>query len=60
MTEKIKTDVDRLLFVLTMKKNFPIHFSEIEFLKLKLKSMSAHIFSSISQISKTKFYIPQT
>ena len=30
MKEKIKTDVDRLLLVLTMKKKFPIYFAKIE------------------------------
>ena len=30
MGEKIKTDVDRLLFVLTVKKKFPIYFAKIE------------------------------
>ena len=30
MAKKIKTDVDRLLLILPMKKNFPICFAKIE------------------------------
>ena len=43
MLEKIKTDVDRLLLVLTMKKNFLIHFAKIElFLISKAKVLSKY------------------
>ena len=31
MVKKIKTDVDGLLFVLTVKTNFTIYFANIEF-----------------------------
>ena len=40
MVEKIKADVDRLLLVLTMKKNVPIYFAKIQL------STSVFIFST--------------
>ena len=61
MVEKIKTDVDGLLFVLTVKKNFPIYFAKFElFFNLDTKSSlftSIFIFSTISQIFKRKMYV---
>ena len=33
MVEKMKTELDRLLLVLTMKRSFPINFAKIEFKK---------------------------
>ena len=39
MVEKIKTEVDRVLLVLNMKKNFPIYFTKIElFLNFETES----------------------
>ena len=46
LIRKIKTDVDRLLLILTMKKNIPIGFA-----KIKL------IFFTISQILEKNFYV---
>ena len=61
MVEKIKTDVDKLLLVLTMNKIFPIYIAEIElFLNFETKtslSTSVFIFTTISQFSETKFYV---
>ena len=63
MVEKIKTDVDRLLLVSTMKKQCPIYFAETElFFNFETKnSLSTSVFIfTISQISKIKFYVLQT
>ena len=61
MLEKIKTDVDRLLFVLKFKKSSIIakYIGTLFFIiKTKIRLfMSDFIFSTISQISETKFYI---
>ena len=61
MVEKIKMDVNRLLFVLKVKKKFPIYFAKIElFTKFKIKtslSASIFIFSTIITILKRKFYV---
>ena len=59
MIEKIKTDVNRLLLVLTMEKNCPICFSKNEpFLNFETKYIfaSVFIFFEISEILRTKFY----
>ena len=59
MVKNMKTDVDRLLLFLTIKKNLPIYFAKIQ-LFFNFKSslyMSVFIFSSISQIFKRKFYV---
>ena len=61
MAEKIKMDVDRLLLILIMKTKFPIYFAKIElFSNFETKSSlstSVFIFSAISQILKTTFYV---
>ena len=47
MVEKVKTDVDRLLLVLTMKKKFPIYFAKTElFSILKPKVVYLSLFLS--------------
>ena len=62
MVEKIKTDVDKLFFFFTVKKNFPIYFAKIELLfNFETKSSlstSVFIFSAISQILNRKFHVP--
>ena len=64
IVEKIKTDVDKLLLVLTMKIFFSIYFAKIElFLNFETKrslSTSVFIFSTISQILKRNCYVLQT
>ena len=59
MVEQIETDVDRLLWVLTMKTNFPICFAKIElFINFEIKSnlsTRVFVFSTLSQIFNTKF-----
>ena len=59
MVEKIKADVDILLFVLTVKKSFLIYFAKIELsFNFETKSSlftSVFIFSTISQIVKKNF-----
>ena len=61
MVVKIKTDVDRLLLVLTMNKIFPICIAKIKlFFNFETKSSlytSVFIFTAISQILKRKFYV---
>ena len=58
MIEKIETDVDKLLLVLTMNKIFPIYIAKIEpFSILYPKSISAFIVTTIFQILKRKFYV---
>ena len=61
MVEKIKTDVDKLLLVLTMNTIFPIYIAKIElFLNFVTKSSlftSVFIFNTIYQILKWKFYV---
>ena len=57
----MKTDVERLLFVLTVKKKFSIYFAKIELLfhfetKSSL-STSVFIFSTISKIFKSQYYV---
>ena len=60
MVEKI-TDVDRLLFVMMIKNEFPIYFAKIElFFNFEIKSSlstSVFIFSNISKIFETKCYV---
>ena len=52
MAEKVEEDVDKLRFVLKMKKKFPIYFAETElFLNFETNSSlstSVFIFSTIS------------
>ena len=54
MLEKIETDVDRLLLVLTMNKNVPIYFAKIELsFNFEIKSSlftSVFVFSAVSKI----------
>ena len=59
MVEKMKTDVDRLISVLIMKKKFPIYVSKIELLVIfeTKSSLCIIYFSTISQILKTKFHV---
>ena len=61
MVEKTKTDVDRLLMVLTMEINFLICFGKIELIfNFETKNSLTTpvlVFSAISQILKTIFYI---
>ena len=58
MVEKIETDVDKLLLVLTMNRIFPIYIAKIElFFNFETKSSlstSIFIFTIISQILKKK------
>ena len=60
MSEKIETDVDGLLLVLIMKKN-SIYFAKNDlFFIFETKSSlstSVFIFSTVSQILKTKFHV---
>ena len=62
--EKIKTDVDKPLLVLITKNNVPVHFAKIAlyfiFGTKSSLSTSVFIFSTISQILKTKFYVVWT
>ena len=61
MVVKIKTDVDRLVFVLRVKQNVPVYFAKIKlFLKFRNQKQSVFIFYTISQILKRKFYVFQT
>ena len=64
MADKIYTDVNKLLLVLTMKKKFLIYFVKIEiFWNLETKSSlskSVFIFSNIPEILETKFYVHRT
>ena len=61
MTEKIKTDVDKLLLIMTTEKKFPIDYNKIElFLNFETRSSVStpvFIFSAISQILKRKIHV---
>ena len=61
MIEKIKTDVDRQLSVFPMKKHFPIYYAKIGlffyFVTKSSLSTSVFIYSKISQILETKYYV---
>ena len=60
MVEKMKTDVDRLLLVLIMEKNFQNILWNYTFIIFETKSSlstSFFNFSTISHIFKTKFYV---
>ena len=64
MMEKIKTEVDRLLLVLTIKRIFPIYFAKIDlFFNFESKSSlstSVFILSTIFQILKGTFHVLYT
>ena len=63
MVEKMKTEVDRLLFVLIIKKKFPKYSEKLNFFNFQTKSSLStfvFIFSNISKILETKFYAPWT
>ena len=64
MLEKIKTDVDGILLFLIMEKKISVYFAKIElFIISEIKSSlstSVFIFSTISQILKTKFHVVWT
>ena len=64
MLEKIKTDVDGLLSVLIMKTKISVYFAKIKlFFIFETRnglSTSVFIFSTISQILKTKFHVAWT
>ena len=60
MVEKIKTDVDRLLLVSTIKTYFPIYFAKTELFNFETRSTlstSLFILSTISQILNRTFYV---
>ena len=63
MLLKIKSDVDRLLLVLTVKEHFPMYFAKIEhFLYFETKSsLSTYefIFSTISLLKQKFMYFGQ-
>ena len=61
MAEKIRIEVDRILWVLIVKTNFPIYFAKIElFFNFETKSSlskSVFIISNIPEILEPKFYV---
>ena len=60
MAEEITTDVDILLLVLQMKKNFRYILIKLNVLNFETKSSlstTVFMFSTISQILKCKFHV---
>ena len=53
MVEKMKTDVDRLLLLLTMKKTFPIYFTKTElFFNFRTRVVHLRLFLSFLPFPK--------